>query len=184
MCIRDRPNTSSYNIWFINSTGAPTKPFAACSTITSSGCNFSNAPYNLPSGTYYIEAQANCTIGGLTPWSPPYEGYPQEASIGSRLMRVSGDEDSLDLPATTVKFSVYPNPSASQINILYYAQQNGSTDLLILNELGTTVVHKKVGTIAGQNSFSLNIGELANGVYFVKLMDGNNMHVQKLVVQK
>ena len=80
--------------------------------------------------------------------------------------------------------SVFPNPATSQINILYNTQNNGEADIVILSELGSQLIRKTVGTTAGKNNFSFNIGQLSNGVYFVKLIDGKNMYIKKLVVQR
>jgi hypothetical protein len=60
----------------------------------------------------------------------------------------------------------------------------GPVDLTVTTEFGNTVIHKAISTAAGQNSYALDIGQLANGIYFIRLTDGKNIRYQKLVVAK
>ena len=78
----------------------------------------------------------------------------------------------------------YPNPTHSQVNLIYTAQGSGSADVTITSEFGNTVFHKQVSTVAGQNNYSLNIGELASGIYILRITDSKTLRYQKLLITK
>ena len=80
--------------------------------------------------------------------------------------------------------SIAPVPATSQFNIIYKTLQSGNAVIIILDELGNQVMQKTTPVAVGKNNFNMNIGQLPNGIYFVKLSDGKNIFVKKLVVQK
>jgi hypothetical protein len=149
--------------------------------ITTKGYQCMNVPY----GSYYIVAQANCTAGGTTAWGPAYYGGLQTTSIRSQMKQASVETNGTNgLPQNAKGIAIFPNPSSSQINLTYNAEQNGKAEIMVSDALGSTLIHKTMGITAGQNSFQMPIAQLRNGIYLVKFMDGVNVYVQKLIVQK
>lgn len=173
------PNALSYNVGFENTSGTIVYEVTNIgSVITSQGFQCTGVPH----GSFYIVAQANCS-GITSPWGSPYFGGLQTTSTVTQLngvasaLNVGNDPDSSGI-------SIYPNPASSQIKVSYNAVQSGLSDITVMTELGVTVIHKTFGATAGSNSQSLNIGQIANGIYILKIMDGKNIHVKKLIIQK
>jgi hypothetical protein len=73
----------------------------------------------------------------------------------------------------TREFNFYPNPAKDRLTIRYNAKENTSID--IYNVLGS-----KVKTVV-LNGFEtdINIGDLQNGIYFIRFKDANNQTVSK-----
>jgi hypothetical protein len=75
------------------------------------------------------------------------------------------------------KFIMFPNPSKGIVNI----ECDYDGELTIINQLGQTV--KKVQVSSGQLN-TLNIGNLANGVYFISEIRENKVITHKLILNK
>lgn len=74
-------------------------------------------------------------------------------------------------------FLIYPNPTSGLLNI----NTDFDAQLIILNQLGQTVKEFNVySTITNV----INIENLANGIYYVKSMNGNQINFQNLVIKK
>jgi len=167
---------ASYNIKFVD--GSSTTLF---SNYASANGTFTG----IPAGTYTVSVQANCTTGYSSAWGSYYANVAISSTASQAISRpgtfgINGTNS----PDSLNGFQIYPVPSSTQVNILYNTMQNGKADIMIVNELGTTVVHKAISAIAGPNTYQISVSGLANGIYFVKLTDGRNMYVQKLLVQK
>jgi hypothetical protein len=173
---------ATYNLAFENSSGQIVQQINNIPTsITTSGYEVTG----VPSGYYYVIAQTNCTSGSTGPWGAPFDNSLQYVSFVTPLeSRTSGVSIPANSGDSTIALSVYPNPSRSQANVIYNTPVTGKADLTVITEFGNTVIHKAISTVAGQNSYTLDISQLANGVYFLKLTDGKNIRYQKLVVAK
>jgi hypothetical protein len=129
-----------------------------------------------------VSVQANCP-SVQSGWGS-YFSTVQISSVGNIKLQVGETTNYIDTSDNTNIFKLYPVPSSSQLNVLYNASQHGRVDIIVFNQLGSSVMRKNVVTTAGPNNYALNVEQLKNGIYIVKLIDGNNVHVQKLVVQR
>jgi hypothetical protein len=73
-------------------------------------------------------------------------------------------------------FSLYPNPAADEVTIIL--PQNGTAEVTLIDPLGRTV--KSFGKMSGQNN--LSIADITNGVYFLRVVNGNDNSQQKLII--
>jgi aminopeptidase N len=74
------------------------------------------------------------------------------------------------------KYSIYPNPATSHINIA--PGYNGNYALEILNGVGEVVRQVEYST----GNISVLIDDLVPGLYIIRLTSANNVTVQKLVI--
>jgi len=74
------------------------------------------------------------------------------------------------------EFIIYPNPSSSKINISAASDFN---KVEVLNLLGQTVISQP----NSNNTASLDVSRLNNGVYFVRIVSENGTNVKKFVKQ-
>lgn len=79
------------------------------------------------------------------------------------------------------KFKIFPNPALSSIvNASFRSEKNGVKYEITIREInGKTLVHKTGFTVAGENIVPLNIDGLANALYLVTVVSGDNIQVQK-----
>ena len=70
-----------------------------------------------------------------------------------------------------ISFSIYPNPTNRVINIL---NDKPNIDVLIFDVTGKQVLHKK-------ETYQIDVRSLSNGIYFMRLSDGTNTSVKKII---
>lgn len=97
----------------------------------------------------------------------------------------NGGTSSLDM-MVDMEMSVYPNPNDGEaifIALSNMAKSQNSINLEVLDVFGKKVFSKR---IAGSNEtnrlISLNL-DLAQGLYFVNVLDGEVVKTQKLIVE-
>ena len=76
-----------------------------------------------------------------------------------------------------ISFSVFPNPVTDDVNILVPEVKDLNAQLEIYTALGQKVSEYKIA----QGLTSLNISELSQGVYFVKVVDGKRTQTKKII---
>ena len=86
---------------------------------------------------------------------------------------------------------LYPNPTSSlfTIDVTMGNQQssiaNQQLTMEVYDILGNLVISQKHQLVSGTNTMNTNIGEFKNGMYFVRLTDGNStiIHTERVVKQ-
>jgi len=111
----------------------------------------------LVAGDYKVEV----TVGGCT------------VTSACETVTVLSTEDF----ALNSKFVIYPNPSNGIVNI----KTEFGGDYKIINQLGQTVKIFKVDANAVN---TINVENLANGIYFIKAISGTKIGSQKLIIDK
>lgn len=158
---------------------------------------FFGGPINLPAGSYFLgvdevvdnitlattpfnfNANAAWVIFGANPWAP-IESYGFARTFMLRL-NVGGTTGINSLTKENGTFLVYPNPAQSQLNIALDKNISANAELSIYNVIGNNVYNTKVN---GSNAMTVDLNSFANGVYFVKLIDGNKVSTSRFVVEK
>ena len=84
-------------------------------------------------------------------------------------------EDILGVDETESNFRIYPNPVN---NTLYINGGNAEFSYVLLNGMGQEVVK---GTAQGTQQ--INVANMNKGVYFLRLSAGNQVKIQKVVVE-
>jgi hypothetical protein len=100
------------------------------------------------------------------------------------LIRISdaGVEEQKELRVESLELRVYPNPCFGDAVIKYGLLEKGGGSLK-LYDLGGKLV-KNVGVSAGSCEIAVNLDDLANGIYFVKLEADNYKATKKLTILK
>ena len=78
-------------------------------------------------------------------------------------------------------FSVFPNPASDELQISTPFIGNQAVDILIFNNQGQLM---KQQTFGANNRHTLNITDLANGLYLIQATSGNERHEQSVVVHR
>lgn len=74
-------------------------------------------------------------------------------------------------------FKTYPNPTSSQINLLFDNVEDKTIQLI--DVLGNVVLTEQNNS----NNIQLNLSNYPKGVYFIKVTASNNSSTQKIIVQ-
>lgn len=85
-----------------------------------------------------------------------------------------------------IDFSVYPNPTnESFVNVKFGLKESENVTVEIVSVLGEVVSSTNRGTLAaGEQKMRLDLGNLNSGIYFVKVIAGNEVSTQKVSVIK
>lgn len=80
------------------------------------------------------------------------------------------------------KLSVSPNPAASTVNVSFSAKAGDKATISILDQTGSAVSSSTVTANAGTNTRRLYVGNLAKGMYYIKIQTGTTIQATKVVV--
>jgi hypothetical protein len=81
----------------------------------------------------------------------------------------------------TPNFKVYPNPTTGEITIDLAKRRSLSNEITILNSIGAVVLRKK---ITDQDQVKLDLSNLNNGLFLIKLKENDQTYRNKLLIQK
>lgn len=106
-----------------------------------------------------------------------YVAFVHMNSSDNYMMKI----DDINITAGTVgieeneasSFRVFPNPATNMINV----EAQGYEQYQLVNMLGQTVSSNSLNNGTAQ----INVSNLSNGVYFVRLINGNNVETIKVV---
>ena len=107
--------------------------------------------------------------------------YIDDINISSSTVGLNETEDA------NPNFLIYPNPSSDKATISYHLNSNAEVGIQVFDVLDKSVYQKiPTNQVAGDYTETISKNELnmSNGVYFVKLLINNKIHVQKLIISK
>ncbi|MFP5471531.1 MAG: T9SS type A sorting domain-containing protein [Bacteroidia bacterium] len=96
---------------------------------------------------------------------------------------VSSDSGTCELANSTeeqnplINISTYPNPAKNKLNIVTPFNSKNST-IKIYNSIGMLVIDEKI------TSNTINVGELSDGMYILKLYHNNEIYSSKFLISK
>ena len=79
--------------------------------------------------------------------------------------------------------SVNPNPASQSARIPFELPNNDRVQLSVVNMVGEQLISKSFAGKRGENSISLDLGELPSGIYLYTMQSGSHKSTRKLVVQ-
>lgn len=79
-------------------------------------------------------------------------------------------------------FSIYPNPLSSKGVISFNNKESGSLTIRIFDNLGREIRTILAENISDTNSFSFDVSDMDNGVYFVIFTINEKDYYQKMIV--
>jgi hypothetical protein len=79
-------------------------------------------------------------------------------------------------------FSIYPNPASDALNISFNTGTTQVLKLKILNQLGNVVYIETLNS-TGKVNHTINVGMMAEGMYFLNVQGENLNSSQKVIVQ-
>ena len=82
------------------------------------------------------------------------------------------------------KFIVSPNPAGYKVNLAINVPVSGNAIITVTNQTGQVVTRKTLAVNAGDNIRNLDVSNLNNGMYFIKVQTGSIVQMAKLVVSK
>ncbi|MEA3495597.1 MAG: T9SS type A sorting domain-containing protein, partial [Bacteroidota bacterium] len=160
--------------------------------------NSGNHPYRISSdnGTRCIDVGTNGTAS---------EREALDLKDHSRLTRVSAVYARIDIGAyeyedptpsyklTSIgdnfdfkcKLSVYPNPAQNEFFLFFSLNEINDIKYEIVNSFGQQVLYKNLNKLpSGEHTIILDISDLKQGIYFIKLCIGNEKQLVRKLIKK
>ncbi len=97
-----------------------------------------------------------------------------------RLGQSSSDKEQ-KLKLSNMNF--YPNPNTGKFNLSFSLPEKGDAEVTILNTEGKIVYSEKLPAFSGSYDKEIDISKQAKGIYFVKVEQGKNSQVKKIVLE-
>jgi len=101
----------------------------------------------------------------------------------SHTVNVSICTGTEDLQDAGHGISLYPNPASNMVTITFNSQRGGNYKLNLVDLLGRTMLEQQGSSLKGTQSLQLPLGEIAKGVYSVRVQTGGNSFQGRLVVE-
>jgi len=136
-------------------------------TITATSFNITGLVSNTP---YEWKVQTFCTASGSTK-----SGFTALQSF-TTSMKLSEN-----LTSSVSEMKLNPNPASDLVSISISARENHPATVLVFNAMGQQMMQQSFELQEGSNEFPLNISSLTSGIYFVKVIGGNENFMEKLV---
>ncbi len=124
------------------------------------------------SGKIKITPSSSCSSGAAKQYSIVVTHSNSFES--NRIRFVKGNE-------TQEGFLVYPNPAKDRATLQFNSGTAKKYSIDVMNVQGEMVLHKDIEAAAGLNQVSLNIKGVANGLYLIRISDGNTVRIGKLI---
>ncbi len=148
------------------------------------GATWMNYNLNTSQNTVTVTAKTFCwkvTTNSGVEWIP---APPSQLKMAVSLYIKDSQFSKIDENETPHEFSIYPNPSASEITINYVLHKSVISKFEIMDVLGNVVVSKEVGVeTKGHKSITIDISLLAKGVYFCNFITGDKIISKRIIKQ-
>lgn len=82
-----------------------------------------------------------------------------------------------------LSIEVFPNPSSGSFNLNLVGTKSENIQLDIVNSVGKLIYSKTTFIKEGTNNIEIETTDFAQGVYFLKIRQGSNFYIKKLVKQ-
>ncbi|MFT3681559.1 MAG: GEVED domain-containing protein [Ferruginibacter sp.] len=106
-----------------------------------------------------------------------------ESPVAARPGRDTDNANEIDITANSIRYKIYPNPVSANLIIMRtdaaaVSSAKLNTQLSFTDAMGRLVLSKTLNDAIEQ----VDVGKLANGVYVMRLQNGNSTTVQKVIV--
>lgn len=80
------------------------------------------------------------------------------------------------------EMKLYPNPNNGKFNLNFNLKSKGDAEVTVYDMQGKQVYNEKLPNFQGEYNKPIDISSNAKGVYFVKILQGKNAQVKKIVL--
>ncbi len=159
----------NYQLALLNSSGTTLQ------SSTNSGTTNETINSTVAAGTYYarVYPRNNNAFNATSCYTLRVQTGTAGRGDAGEIVQLSGN-----------KILVFPNPAGYVINLGFTAAASGNAAITVINQTGTIVLSKTVAVNEGENTRQLDISSLANGMYFIKIQNGADVQMVKIVVKK
>ncbi len=90
----------------------------------------------------------------------------------------------LALDAGNSGLKLFPNPSEGVSQLKYHATEMGDLSIIVTDLAGREIYNNEISDFQGSHSEVLDLTGESAGIYFINVIQGDQIHTEKLVIQK
>lgn len=113
-----------------------------------------------------------------------YQTIVTDPATGCSLPSNTINFVSTDVNPGSIGLKVSPNPNDGAFQLEFNMTAQDNTSIILLNTLGQRVYQEDLSNFVGKYSKRIQAGDLASGMYILKIIHGNNSYVRKILVKK
>jgi hypothetical protein len=170
-------------------------PFTITSMVTNASCSTCNdgsidITTSNPGGAmifYFWNPMGVTTedVAGLTPGTYTLSVYNLSGCLVASTFTVDFSTGVDQVPAEDNALNVFPNPSGGVFNVEYISEQSNAVCIELINTLGEIIsVNEFDVSVVRKNEMKLNLSKLSNGIYYLKVRDGNKFCMRKIILSR
>jgi len=95
-----------------------------------------------------------------------------------------GTELELTLNASNSGLKLFPNPSEGVSQLKYHSTELGSLNIVVSDLAGREIYRNEINDFEGNYNEVLDLTGESAGIYFINVIQGDQIHTEKLVIQK
>jgi hypothetical protein len=89
-----------------------------------------------------------------------------------------------DVNGSAIGLVVSPNPNPGVFQLQFNMETPDNTSIILLNTLGQKVYEEDDANFVGAYNKTINVANLASGMYVLKIIHGNDTYIRKILVKK
>ena len=78
-------------------------------------------------------------------------------------------------------FSLFPNPTTGNVTVSFNVSNVNMTTIVVLDVLGKEIYNQTIDVTSNINQKTIDLKAFSNGLYFVKIINGNDQVIQKII---
>jgi hypothetical protein len=147
-------------------------------------------------------AEANKVLGGASSSYSVQQVLETASAINENYVDGTKDGGYLKCPTTTqtaitarsnraitdaetvLSYSAQPNPTRGQFELRLANKAAGTAQVMITNAMGNVVENRTISMGGKGQTLKFDLGKQAAGIYFIRVVTGEGVQTQKILVQK
>lgn len=89
-----------------------------------------------------------------------------------------------ELTLNKYSVSLFPNPCKGKLNININSQNIGNIYIELSNILGQVLINKTIKVTTGNNDIQIEMDNLSNGIYLIKVQNTTSTYTRKIILDK
>jgi hypothetical protein len=115
---------------------------------------------------------------------PNDQVYTNGNAVGIRLRGVIGESVGIEEQGDLANMTISPNPSTGLVSVKVNLEGASTLDIKVVSIDGATVAAVSTDRVSGVYKQNLDLSNLANGVYFVKVTTEAGLRTEKIMIAK
>jgi len=139
---------------------------------------------NTCSSSPYATVKLPIVVSNPPAYTPPAGLQPQDNFYSTATIDfcILSTPDNF-VPSTINNSFAYPNPAQNTVHLVTRMNQKMNGEIHVLNIMGQEIMKINAAFEEGENTHEIPVHQLSKGIYFIKVVAGNQQVTHKLIVE-